>query len=187
MPQNQIDDKTMDKPKISLEDAYRVYEIFNKNKWFNKTGHESVHRYLMAMLVNFNDEEKELLFQLCEKYLWIPQEEYIGLLLDILNKIEDQKLLTCKRIVVFPIVKPADIGKVKSSNSLLYSFKSTHLFNNRYENVTFKIIDSYFKFEKEQFKADDLLFLVDDYIGSGDTLKDTVDEILKNKTLKKIN
>lgn len=174
----------MEDRKVSIDDVYRLMRIFQANHWFTKAGSTQVHNHFIEMLENFSDLQKDLLFELTERYLWITFPEYLQEVLTTLETVEEKKLEKCTRIIAFPIVKPNDIGKVKSSNSLLYLFKSSTSFGvERYKGITFKIIDSYKKFEKEKFAEGDLLFLVDDFVGSGDTLKTTLGEVQKNLTL----
>jgi hypothetical protein len=174
----------MDTPKIPITDAFRLHRIFTKNNWFSKQGQEDVHESFINLLGNLTDSQKELIFELTERYLWITLNEYGPLLSKTLELVEDEKLINCKRIVLFPIVKLSDIGKIKSSSPLLYQFKSAYFGGDKFKHITFQVIESYKKFEKELFTPGDLLFLVDDFVGSGDTLKETLIEIQKNSSVK---
>jgi len=174
--------KKMDK-KLDWNDVIALHNIFTKKKWFLKMGQESVHKNLCELVTNLTDEQKQLIFDLCNRYVWISNNEYLELLLEVLEKIEDEKIENVKRIIVFPIVKPKDIGKIKSSASLLYNFKSLHFGTPKYNNIEFKVIDSYKNFAAEKFTNYDLLFLVDDYIGSGQTLFEGLEELKKNQSL----
>lgn len=169
--------------RILATDVYRIFDIFSAKKWFEKNGHQEVHRRLIELIQNLTDTQKELLLELCERYLWLNLQECIALIPDLLKMVEDEKLNGCTKIVLFPIIKPKDIGKVKSSNSILYQFRSFYFADHRYNNISFIVIDSYKKFEKLKLEESDLIFLVDDFVGSGDTLKSTLEELKKNKTL----
>lgn len=175
---------TIDDSKVSVKDMHTLHEIFTQNNWFSKSGQEQAYKSFMDMLVNFSDEQKNLILDLAKRYLWIGFNEYFQAILDQLTIVEDAKLASCEKIIVFPIVKPKDIGKAKSSMPFLYMFRSVTFAGKRYEHINFEVVDSYTQIKKIKFGPKDLLFLVDDFVGSGDTLKITVEEILKNETLK---
>ncbi len=174
----------MDKRKLELSDFYKLKTIFTNNGWQSKFGQEYALKNFWELITNLNNEQKELILDLCSRYLWVSMPEYMGLLLETIKTIEEDKLANCQRIIVFPIINPSDAKKVKSSSSLIYLFKSAYFGWPNYENISFVVIDSYKDFSKERFKEGDLLFLVDDYVGSGETLNSTLSEIRKNTSLK---
>ena len=174
----------MDDRVLKTEDVLNIHSIFTENNWFTKIGQDEVHKNLCNLLVNLTPEQKDLVMDLSRRYLWLSLSEYTGLLLEILDKVEDEKLIKCDRIVLFPIIIPEDEGKIKSSSPLLYMFKAAYFGGPRYKNIKFQVIESYEDLIHEDFKEKDLIFLVDDYVGSGDTLFSTLEEIKKNKSAK---
>lgn len=173
-----------DELKVSVKDMHTLYEIFTQNDWFSKSGQDQAFKSFMDILVNFSDDEKDLILELASRYLWIGYKEYYEAILALLKSVEDKKIVACQKIIVFPIVKPKDIGKVKSSMPFLYMFKSVNFAGARYADIRFQVVDSYAQLKKIKFGSRDLLFLVDDFIGSGETLSTTIDEVLKNDTIK---
>lgn len=175
--------------KLSVTDVLRLHSIFTANDWFSKPGQSEKYENFAKMLVNFTEEQKALIFELTGRFLWVGFNEYLDLLIKTLNKVESTRLSGIKRIICFPIIKPSDIGKVKSSSPLLYLFKSSDTLSSNYRDKQIQVVDSYKVFDKIVFTNDDLLFLVDDYVGTGDTLRATLSEISKNPTLdvKKVN
>lgn len=176
----------IDDSKVSVKDMHRLHELFTNNKWFTKSGQEQAYRSFTDMLANFSEEQINLILDLGHRFLWIGFDEYFQATLELLKHVEDEKISSSQRIIVFPIVKPKDIGKAKSSMPFLYLFRSVNFAGPRYEHIRFEVIDSYAKIRKTKFTDNDLLFLVDDYIGSGETLRVTIDEVLKNDTLKPV-
>jgi hypothetical protein len=177
------DSKNLD-PKISLSDVMKVFQIFSQNGWFTKVNQGLVFEKLIAMLENSTTEQKDLIFELCERYLWVPVDDFTNHLNDALGQIDDAKIRDTKRIVLFPIARPADIGKIKSSPALIYRFVGSNFGAKKFAHIKFDVIDSYEQFYEENFSERDMLMLVDDFIGTGNTLEHTLIEIFKNETIK---
>lgn len=174
--------------KIEIEDVMKVHEIFTSNHWFSKTGHSESYKNFLGMLLNFTNDQKQLLFELCSDYLWITFNEYLELLYQTLDLVDSEKLSQFQRIICFPIIKPEDIQKTKSAAPLIYILKSGGITLPKYQHIRFITIDGgYCTFQKFKFNSTDLLFLVDDFIGTGDTLNSTLKEVEKNPTLIKEN
>lgn len=173
----------MEERKLEIADVMRLHTIFKNKKWFAYHEQDTVYENFCELLANLTPSQKELIFELCERYLWLSMSDYLSLLLEILEGIENEKILNCKRIIVFPIIKPEDNGKVKSSSILLYCFKSVNFGVKKYAEITFEIVDSYENFIGINFTENDLIFLVDDYIGSGETVEATILEIAKNESV----
>lgn len=169
--------------KLSIEDLLRLSNLFENNNWGDKGGQDVVFDIMVEMLSSFSEEQKVLLFELFERYLWISLPEYTEFLLKTLDKIEPTRLENIQRVLLFPIIKLKDISKVKSSVVLLYNFRQAHFGGLKFRGIEFKMLETLKAFEDQIFTENDLLFLVDDFIGTGGTLEETLDFASQNKTL----
>lgn len=165
-----------------------LYNVFDKNGWHDKEEHGSVFERFCVLISHLDMEQKKLLLELSGRYIWISYAEYAHKLIHIFeNVIGKEMLISLKKIIVFPIMKPEDEDKVKSGHSLLYQIRSLKPALSSYKKIEFVEISSYNLLKDENFKLknDECIFLVDDYLGSGETLKSTLFEIEKNKSIPK--
>jgi hypothetical protein len=169
----------------SSSDFYKVYKLFTEKNWHIKDGNDEVFQNYCELMGNLSDLEKDLIFNLSSQYLWITFNEYNELLKKALDLVEDEKLATCKRIILLPIIKPEDVGKVKSSFPLLYIFKGMYIASGKYKGISFDILEDPNSVHDKPFKVkeSELIFFVDDYLGSGETLEYALNEVLKNTAI----
>jgi hypothetical protein len=164
----------------------KIFQIFVKNKWIENAQYEAVLENFCVLLMNLNQEQRDLILELADRYSWISLNEYNSKLTNVLNRVENEKLANCKRIFVFPIMKPEDENKMKSGHSILYMIRGLKPLLQKYNKI--EIIE-YLKYEEiseEKFNPNenDLIFLVDDYLGSGETILSTLDKVMSNKNIK---
>ncbi|MGO2117319.1 MAG: phosphoribosyltransferase-like protein [Fusobacterium sp.] len=180
---------------LTAEEMLNIEKIFKNKKWKDKDLFE---RYC-KMLGQFEANEKKLILELTSFFLWVTFEDYLIDLKEILSKflIEEREVLkNIKRIVVCPLL-PFDKLKIetKSSNVLCYLFescemqglpllkgKTLEIFENFYIWKTIKKDGEYLE---ENYKRSltkiknydenkDIILLVDDFIGSGQTAKNSL-------------
>ncbi|GAC1303667.1 MAG: hypothetical protein NVSMB24_09990 [Mucilaginibacter sp.] len=175
---------------MDISHFVKLYNLFAAKKWNINDGHEIVFENYCKLFENLSDQQKELIYELSEEYLWVTFNKYQELLLACLDQVENEKLDGCKKIYVFPIMKPEDEGKAKSGTMLVYLFKGM-VIHGKYKSINFEIIETFKQLEKDklQLQSNELLFLVDDFMGSGETIEATLTEVLKNREIEvsKIN
>ena len=122
---------------------------------------------------------------MAERYTWITLSEYQGRLIDVMNKVEQEKLNSIKKIVLFPIMKPEHESTTKSGHAILYMLKALKPLLIKYKDIEFLEIETFDQVRDEKFliKDNELMFLLDDYLGSGETIKTSIEEILKNRNI----
>jgi len=169
--------------KLTIEDLIQLEEIFTNKHWKKKYGGEIVFDLLSDMIAYCSDKEKELLFSLCNRYLWMSMPEYTENLLLTLDQVSVDRIKGITTIFLFPIVKKKDIHKIKSASSIIYNFKMAHFGGVKFKNVEFRIIDSFKMLENAKLQDDHLLFLVDDFIGTGKTLDETLELVKINQSI----
>ena len=97
--------------KLTIEDLIRLEEIFTNKHWKKKYGGEIVFDLLSDMIAYCSDKEKELLFSLCNRYLWMSMPEYTENLLLTLDQVSVDRIKDITTIFLFPIVKKKYIHK----------------------------------------------------------------------------
>ncbi|MDP3259254.1 MAG: hypothetical protein Q8M34_01525, partial [Thermodesulfovibrionales bacterium] len=167
----------------------KLYTIFNGKKWTGKDGNEIVFENFCNLLSNLSEPQRNLIIELAERYTWITFSEYSSQLINTFQKIENEKLQSLKRIILFPIMKPEDEGKTKSGHTVLYAVQALIPLLQGYKHITFKKIETFQDITNDSFTIndDEAIFLLDDYLGSGETIKATLTEILKNRKIKLTN
>lgn len=169
----------------TIDAILKLNKNFKNNKWTEKDIDEFVFDNFCKLIDNLNNEQRHLIIDLVERYKWISFSDYPEKILSTLEKIEEEKLNSLKTIYLFPIKKPEDEGNYKSGQFLIYQIKCFKRHLTKYKNIEFKYISKFDFFKDSGFimKENEALFLIDDYIGSGETLKFCLNEISKNTSI----
>lgn len=178
----------MEVGKPQLEDIHRISGIFRSKGWDAKSQsqYEKAQESVYSLIERASPNQKELYYELTERYIWITGDEYFAKFENLMNVIGKEEMSGIKKIYFIPIVKRKDINKIKSGHHCIYILQTffarlTHLNGIRYEVVT-----SFDDFASVNIKNDgtEIIFLVDDFIGSGETLLQTLTEVQKNPEVK---
>ena len=179
------DKKIMDPTTFS-----KLYSIFNAKRWHDKEKHEKVFSNFCDLLGNLNENQQNLLLELLERYTWLTFSEYQGKLIHIFENIPIEEISGLKKIILFPVMKPDDKMKTKSGHGVLIILRGVKQFFDRYDHLEFEEIENYQEFDKQSFtfEENERIFLLDDFLGSGKTIKETIEALLANPkiTLDKI-
>ena len=168
----------------TLESIFQLNKIFKTKKWSELDIDEFVFDNLCTLLDNINEEQRPLIVELLDRYMWVSFADYPSKILNTLDSIPNEVLSTLKSIYVFPIIKKEDEGGFKSGQFLIYQIKSFKRQLKKYKNITFKYVAKFENFKNGfTLKEDEMIFLIDDYIGSGETLRFCLEEIQKNDSL----
>lgn len=169
----------------TIDAILKLNKIFKTNKWTEKDVDEFVFDNFCKLIDNLDNNQRRLIIELTEKYKWISYNDYNSKILSTINSISEDKLIDTNTIYLFPIIKKEDEGKFKSGQFLLYQIKSFKKHLNKFSNIAFKYISKFEDLNNIKLLKNDLLFLIDDYIGSGETLNYCLDEIKLNHNLTK--
>lgn len=174
---------------MDLKIIKKLYSLFQDKDWTSKEDNKFVFDNFCHLLMNLNEEERTLILELTERYTWITMSEYNSRLKKVFNKVEEEKIENLKRIFLFPIMRPEDEEKTKSGHTILYMHRAIRPMLTKYSNINFIEIEQYQKLSSDNFEPvnGDSIFLLDDYLGSGETIKATIEEILKNRNIKLAN
>jgi len=170
---------------VLVDAMMKLNKIFKTNNWTEKDVDEFIFNNFCKLINNLNEKQRALIIELTERYSWISFTDYQSKILNVLDNIEDEKLDNLKNIYLFPIIKPEDEGKIKSGQFLIYQIKSFKKYLKKYSKIKFELISKFEHLEKTQFclKQNEALFLIDDYIGSGETLNACLLRIQSNNSI----
>ena len=164
----------------------RLNEIFQLNNWHPKDVGGQVFTKFGKLLGNLSeDKERELIIELAEKYSWITLADYQNMIIKTFDSIDDAKLNGVKKIYIFPIIKLEDENQVKSGHAVMYMLKGIKSFMKKYDSIEFKLLTEFKQFDAGEFKLgkNELVILVDDYVGSGETIDACLVEIMQRRTI----
>lgn len=169
----------------TLESISELNKIFKRKKWTEIDIDEFVFDSFCNLLDNVKESERELIIELVERYLWISYPEYQEKILSALESVEDEKIEKLKTIYFFPVIKLKDEGGFKSGPFLIYLIKAFKKHLKKYRNIKFKYVSKFEHLTDSDFelKQNETIFLIDDYIGSGETLNDCLEVIRGNKNI----
>jgi hypothetical protein len=167
----------------ALDAVMEVNRIFKANKWVEKDVQELAFNGFCKLFVLLAPDERKLILELTENYHWITQSEYQDKFIQAMESVNAVDIETVTKVYFFPIIKPEDENKVKSGQHLLYMIKAYKQLMRKYSHVKFEFISEFEEIQKLNLLDHERLFLVDDYIGSGQTFNYCMTELGKNATL----
>lgn len=175
----------MSKTKVQLSTILKLFEIFTNKKWIEIAGYDECLSRFGELIDNLKEEQIELILELTERYRWFSLNEYHSQLRALLKDLHNTYLTGINKIYLFPIIKPKDELDTKSGHAVMYMLDAIKPSFAEFTNIDFIKLNEFEDLipAKLNLKHDEILLLVDDYIGSGGTLNSTLDELLKNDTI----
>ncbi len=163
----------------------KLNKVFKTNNWTEKDIDEFVFDNFCKLINNLDNKQRALIIELTEKYKWISYNDYNSRILSTIESIEIERLQKIKTVYLFPIIKREDEGKFKSGQFLMYQIKGFKKHLKNHEGITFKYISKFddLKEDSIKIKENEALYLIDDYIGSGETLNFCLDELRVNTSI----
>lgn len=165
---------------MKTENVIKLKRLFKEKDWNNHNEEEEVFVRICYLLDSLTEEEEDLIIELCERYTWIPHQHYQELIKQVFSKVDPGIFEAESRLFLFPIINPEDEDTTKSGNALLYEIRIYKKWlKEPFKSMTFIPVEQYDKLLDPNFDFDekDRLFLIDDFIGSGDTLKNTLSQL----------
>ena len=161
-------------PELSIKDFVRIQEIFKQKNWpIEDYFSDDVFENFCNMLAGLEPEQCNLVINLTEKFLWVQDSAYIKHFSVAFDSfISSYSFSRGKNIYICPLLPEEDFGKSKSSISLLYVVKS-HLgaIQRKYSDFSITYADSPNAVKLDKIRDNYTLGLIDDFIGTGDTVE----------------
>lgn len=166
------------KTKKALSDKYveQLYGIFESKSWnVQELGKYSVFDRFCERLAELeNDNQRDLVMELTEDFLWINSSMYERYLLSAFHKLfqdESWNLEKGKNICICPLLPEREFGKVKSSTFMLYFCQSILLRTyTEFQDEQVRICETPEVLKEKKYRDNiDSIILIDDFIGSGET------------------
>jgi hypothetical protein len=161
----------------------RVHNVFVDKNWITRHEHKEVFNRFGTILESFSREEAELLVDLLERYDWVSYDDYNSYLRTMLIDLNRDFLRGIQNLYLFPIIKPEDEDEIKSGHSIVYMLDAILPSIPQYRGIVRHKISKFQELQDLQLPDTGKLLIVDDYIGTGNTLQRTLDRIALNPTL----
>lgn len=182
----------MRKGNLSSNYLGKIINLFNAQHWdISEEGDASLFsRYCERIEYLKENDKKDLMLELTERYLWVQDNTYIGHLIGALEKfvLHERNIINGRGICVLPLIAPDDYGKSKSSVSVAYDFNNVILrYNNNLSSYKFEVLENINGIVQKIDNDDNILILVDDFIGTGETAQKCINNISRiTKSIEKI-
>jgi uracil phosphoribosyltransferase len=178
------------KSRLSIDLIAELNEKFKKKEWDKIYHYKNFFDRYCSFLENLEQDERKLILELTNDYEWITDSQYSGILIKTLGKLANFEYLNLEHIYIIPLLSKMDRkkNKDKSSKHVAYLCKSVQIgYNPLFSNTKFQSIDSLEGLPKETKvnSKNTPIILVDDYIGTGETAIDAVEELLEKKKYNK--
>lgn len=128
----------------------------------------------------------DLYLDLSKRFIYVDYNKYHNYMISIIDKTTKEIDNQCKNVHIMPMKTTNEHSKSKSGDFVTYFIKAMFS-NNTFSNNTYKFskkvvftpqnmiaLNGYYKKIKEQ----DVVILVDDFVGSGNTARGCIDELL---------
>lgn len=172
-----------------LRTLLKFQEIFEMKSWTEMGGCDDKLNRFGDLIDKLKQDEINLLLELTHMYEWISYNDYHNNLRRLLKLTLEQHLQGKNKLIIFPIIKPVDEDKLKSGHVVMKMLKAIKPSINGFKNVSVKLLKEFqdLKPEKLTLTENDFIILVDDYIGSGETLDKTLKAVYQNESIAKHN
>lgn len=164
------------KPSIKPAQYNRLICLFHKKHWPIDEQYDLSYfdRYIRTLL-KLKEEQQDFLIELSERFIHIPQSRYLEYLIKPVSEL--RKHCLGENLIFTCCLPKEDIGKAKSSTSVLYQFKGTSI-RTRIDLGKHCVIDNFSAELTKQISLEKTHFvLVDDFVGTGGTALGAIDYI----------
>lgn len=162
--------------RLSAENFMKLVEVFTANEWEipnEEAGMESRFNRFCERLCTLDAEEQRLVIELTQRFTAIGGAEYPQLILKLMNRLHSQKLPSfseVEKVFILPLIAPEDRGRTKSSSVVWYHCREELIrYSPLLANKTVLCCDIGKASWIKNLKTNELVILVDDFVGSGET------------------
>lgn len=170
--------------KVDLKSILEISEIFRDKNWIDREGYKEVIKRFYELMENLSPSEFQLILELLKRYKWLSFNDYQKYVYKLLSSlIKKDFFINVNKIFVFPIMKRGDEDKIKSGVTLLYDIKSITPYITGFEKIQVTLISKFEELDNLKLLDKEFLIVVDDYVGSGQTLEKTLEAIRENHSI----
>lgn len=162
--------------RLPVQVYLKLVEVFTTNGWeiqIEDAGTESRFNRFCERLSILDAKEQELVIELTKRFTVISGVEYLQLIIKLLNRINSENIEIFQKTSVFlvaPLIAPKDLRKTKSSKFMWYYFRDELVeYNPVFVGKKLIHCDVEKMSWAKTVKSDEIVILLDDYIGSGET------------------
>ncbi|WP_430965267.1 phosphoribosyltransferase-like protein [Spongiimicrobium sp. 2-473A-2-J] len=169
--------------KFDFKQITELRNVFVGRNWANFDEFESFFDNFCSISEHLDQTQANLVLELTDQFLWLRETEYYSIFKKVLIKLSKIKHLNLNRVYVIPMLSPTDRegSKTKSSRVVAYLCRSTLLkFITEFKSTEFIIVDDlkHLPNHKKVKKNNHPVILVDDFVGTGDTATEALEEII---------
>lgn len=159
-------------------------ELFEEREWEIEDNQCSLfNKFLKRYEQLENKEQKNVFLNLAKEYIIVELNDYLPILKNTLKFKYFKENEKKQNTILFPLLPAKEIKNIKSSSFLCYLFfHYSFLHDDTLFNKKFSIINNYealFHEARCECKNKKNLLLIDDYIGSGETTIDSLNDIFQ--------
>lgn len=162
--------------RLSASVFLSLIDVFEANGWEiqrESAGMESRFNRFCERLSILDIKEQRLVIELTRRFTDISGNEYLQLIIKLLNRIYeeiDDIFSLSTKFYILPLVAPQDFNRTKSSRFVWYYFRDEQVrYNPLFVGKRIVYCDVENSSWVSKLKTDEMVVLVDDYIGSGET------------------
>jgi hypothetical protein len=177
--------------KLNTEVFLKLIKIFEAKSWIiedDESNQLSLFNRFSSTLSELTDEQQLLLLELTDRFTRIQFDEYLSHINIMLSKLVDGNKLDLggiENVFIAPLISPDDFGKSKSSTAVQYMFRAIMNYNPHFAGKRF-IYTEGLEISGEQVNSEEsILFVVDDFVGTGDTAMSALNYLIYEKGVNK--
>ena len=162
--------------RLSANIFLNLIDVFKTKGWeipSDTSGMESRFNRFCERLSILDTKEQQLVIELTRRFTDISGNEYLQLIIKLLNRICDEGtnvFSATKKFFILPLVAPQDFNRTKSSSFVWYYFRDELVkYNPLFAGKNLVYCDIEKASWISNLETDEMVILVDDYVGSGET------------------
>lgn len=173
------------KKALELSVLSRQIVLFKQLGWSIDSDTNLFERFC-ELLSYLTPEEQDLVLDMTQDFVRITFPDYVPLYQQVLSTVDPKIVDTVEEVFLLPLVAPDDMGKSKSGHAVLYRiehkvFPIVELLQPVFKRRAIKCYTNLDTFlERHLERKTSLVFLVDDFIGTGETAIKAYEHFVKN-------
>lgn len=172
--------------KFGFDEIRELKNLFIEKGWNQFDEFDSFFNNYCSMLENLNPNQSSLVIDLTKKFIWLRSADYYTYLKETLLQLQAYPHLSLDCVHVIPLISKTDreLQKIKSSSHVAYLCKiSEFKYNPVLKDTKFIVHNNLDTLPKPATlkKNNYPILLIDDFIGTGDTANEALDELLAKR------